>query len=82
MKKRLSPRTIRALKPGKDGVRHGDVVMDDITPNFGVRIFGTAEIPQHTFCVVARFPGRPHPTRAAIAPLYSIRMTTALAPSC
>jgi integrase len=68
MKKRLSPRTIRALKPGKDGVRHGDVVMDDITPNFGVRILGTAERPQHTFCVVARFPGRPHPTRAAIAP--------------
>jgi integrase len=68
MKKRLSPRTIRALKPGKDGIRHGDVVMDDITPNFGVRILGTAERPQHTFCVVARFPGRPHPTRAAIAP--------------
>jgi integrase len=68
MKKRLSPRTIRALKPGKDGLRHGDVVMDDITPNFGVRVLGTAERPQHTFCVVARFPGRPHPTRAAIAP--------------
>jgi hypothetical protein len=68
MKKRLSPRTIRALKPGKDGVRHGDVVMDDITPNFGVRILGTAERPQHTFCVVARFPGRLQPTRAAIAP--------------
>jgi hypothetical protein len=68
MKKRLSPRTIRALKPGKDGVRHGDVVMDDITPNFGVRVLGTAERPQHTFCLVARFPGRLHPTRAAIAP--------------
>jgi integrase len=68
MKKRLSPRTIRALKPGKDGVRHGDVVMDDITPNFGVRVLGTAEHPQHTFCVVVRFPGRLQPTRAAIAP--------------
>jgi integrase len=68
MKKRLSPRTIKALRPGKDGVRHGDVVMDDITPNFGIRVLGTAERPQHTFCVVVRFPGRPHPTRAAIAP--------------
>jgi integrase len=68
MKKRLSSRTIKALKPGKDGVRHGDVIMDDITPNFGVRVLGTAERPQHTFCVVVRFPGRPHPTRAAIAP--------------
>lgn len=68
MKKRLSPRTIRALKPGKDGVRYGDVIMDDLTPNFGVRVLGTAERPQWTFCVVVRFPGRSQPTRAAIAP--------------
>ena len=68
MKKRLSPRTIRALKPGKDGLRHGDIVMDDITPNFGIRVLGTAERPQHTFCVVVRFPGRSQPSRAAIAP--------------
>jgi integrase len=68
MKKRLSPRTIKALRPGKDGIRHGDVIMDDLTPNFGVRVLGTAERPQHTFVVVVRFPGRPHPTRAAIAP--------------
>lgn len=66
MKKRLSPRVIKALKPGKDGVRHGDIVMDDITPNFGVRVLGTAERPQHTFCVVARFPGSSSSSRAAI----------------
>ena len=46
MRKRLSPRTIKTLKPGKDGVRHGDVVMDDITPNFGVRVLGTADKPR------------------------------------
>jgi integrase len=68
MRKRLSPRTIRALKPGKDGIRHGDVVLDDITPNFGVRILGTPENPTYSFVLVTRFPGATNPTRAAIAP--------------
>jgi integrase len=67
MRKRLSPRTIKALKPGKDGLRHGAVIMDDLTPNLGVRILGTAERPQHTFVLVTRFPGRTQPTRAALA---------------
>jgi integrase len=68
MRKRLSPRTIRALKPGKGGVRHGDVVLDDITPNFGVRVLGTPEKPTYSFVLVTRFPGATNPTRAAIAP--------------
>jgi integrase len=68
MRKRLSPRTIKALKPGRDGVRHGDVVMDDITPNFGVRVLGTGEKPSWSFVVVTRFPGSSNPVRAAIAP--------------
>jgi len=68
MRKRLSPRTIRALKPGKDGIRHGDVVMDDITPNFGVRVLGTNEKPAWSFVVVTRFPGSSNPVRAAVAP--------------
>jgi integrase len=67
MRKRLSPRTIKALKPGKDGLRHGAVIMDDLTPNLGVRILGTAKRPQHTFVLVTRFPGRTQPTRAALA---------------
>jgi integrase len=66
MRKRLSPRTIKALKPGKDGIRHGDVVMDDLTPNFGIRILGTREKPSYSFVVVSRFPGSTHPVRAAI----------------
>ncbi len=68
MRKRLSPRTIRAIKPGKDGIRHGDVVMDDITPNFGVRVLGTPDKPTYSFVLVTRFPGATNPTRAAIAP--------------
>jgi integrase len=68
MHKRLSPRTIRALKPGKDGIRHGDVVMDDHTENFGVRVLGTPDRPSYSFVYVGRFPGAKNPTRVAIAP--------------
>ncbi|WP_024517234.1 integrase arm-type DNA-binding domain-containing protein [Bradyrhizobium sp. Tv2a-2] len=68
MRKRLSPRTIRALKPGKDGVRHGDVVMDDHTDNLGVRVLGTADEPSRSFVYVGRFPGFKSSARVAIAP--------------
>jgi integrase len=68
MRKRLSPRTIKALKPGKDGIRHGDVVMDDIAPNFGVRVLGTSDKPTYSFVLVTRFPGAANPIRAALAP--------------
>jgi hypothetical protein len=48
MKKRLLPKTIKSFRPGKDGVRRGDIVMDDLAPNLGVRILGTSEGPEWT----------------------------------
>src|SRR6516162_1790594 len=66
MRKRLSPRTIKALKPGKDGVRHGDIIMDDLTPRLGVRVLGTNVRPSYSFVLVSRFPGSSNPVRAAL----------------
>src|SRR5271166_308772 len=66
MRKRLSPRVIKAIKPGKDGIRHGAVIMDDVVPNLGVRILGTADQPRYTFVLVKRFPGNIQPSNAAL----------------
>lgn len=68
MHKRLSPRVIRALKPGKDGVRRGDIVMDEHTNNLGVRVLGTPDRPSYSFVYVGRFPGFKSSARVAIAP--------------
>jgi integrase len=70
MKKRLLPRVIRSLRPGKDGVRYGDIVMDDMAPNLGVRVLGTEKQPDWTFVFVSRFPGRAQPVRVAIGKFY------------
>jgi Arm DNA-binding domain len=70
MKKRLSPRTIRSFKPGKDKVRRGDVIMDDLAPNLGVRVLGTADRPEWTFVFVSRFPGEKSSARIAIGKFY------------
>jgi integrase len=70
MRKRLFPKTIRSFKPGKDGVRHGDILMDELAPNLGVRILGTTERPEWTFVFVSRFPGRTNPARVKIGKFY------------
>ena len=58
-KKRLTDRTLKALKP--TGKRYD--VMDADVPGFGVRL---TERGQRTFILVARYPGSPNPTRRAI----------------
>jgi integrase len=70
MKKRLFPKTITSFKPGKYGVRHGDIMMDDLAPNLGVRVLGTAKRPEWTFVFVSRFPGRSSSARIKIGKFY------------
>jgi integrase len=71
MRKRLSPRVIKALKPGRDGITRGDVVMDDHTKNLGIRVLGSPERPSYTFVYVGRFPGYSSSARVALAPFIS-----------
>ena len=71
MKKRLFPKTITSFKPGKDGVRHGDILMDELAPNLGVRVLGTAKRPEWTFVFVSRFPGRSSSARVKIGKFYT-----------
>jgi integrase len=65
MRKRLTDRTIKALKPAKVDAEPVDV-MDTITPAFGVRVMGTPERPVRTFILRTRFPGSKNPTRARL----------------
>jgi integrase len=60
-RKKLTDRTLKALKPAADGKPYD--VMDSDTPGLGVRVLGG----QQTFILVARFPPNPkHPTRRAL----------------
>jgi integrase len=70
MKKRLFPKTIKSFKPGKDGVRRGDILMDELAPNLGVRVLGTRKRPEWTFVFVSRFPGHTSSARVAIGKFY------------
>jgi integrase len=70
MRKRLFPKTIRSFKPGKDGVRHGDILMDELAPNLGVRVLGTTDRPEWSFVFVSRFPGRLSSARVKIGRFY------------
>jgi integrase len=65
MRKRLTDRTIKALKPASADAAPVDV-MDTITPAFGVRVMGTPERPVRTFILRTRFPGSTNPTRARL----------------
>jgi integrase len=65
MRKRLTDRTIKALRPAKADAAPLDV-MDSITPAFGVRVMGTPERPIRTFILRTRFPGSKNPTRARL----------------
>ena len=65
MKRRLTDRTIKALKPANANASPTDV-MDTIVPGFCVRVMGTPQHPVRTFILRTRFPGSTNPTRARI----------------
>jgi integrase len=61
MAKRLTDRSLRALKPAEAG-KHYDV-MDDVVRGIGVRASDTG---RKTFVLIARYPGSTNPTRRAL----------------
>jgi integrase len=64
MRKRLTDRTIKALKPASNAAPMD--VMDSITPSFGVRVMGTPQHPVRTFILRTRFPGNNNPVRVRL----------------
>ncbi|HXB77797.1 MAG TPA: integrase arm-type DNA-binding domain-containing protein [Bradyrhizobium sp.] len=65
MRKRLTDRTVKALKPASADAAPVDI-MDSLTPAFGVRVMGAPERPIRTFILRTRFPGSKNPTRARL----------------
>jgi integrase len=65
MRKRLTDRTLQALKPASADAAPVDV-MDTIVPGFGVRVMGTPQHPIRTYILRTRFPGSNNPTRARL----------------
>ena len=61
MKKTLTDRALRALKPAAKGQTYD--LMDAVVPGFGVRVSDTG---RKTFILIARFPGSKNPTRRAL----------------
>jgi hypothetical protein len=57
MKRNLTDRTLKSLKPTKAGT-HADV-WDSSFPGFGVRVSDTG---RRTFVLTARYPGSKNPT--------------------
>jgi integrase len=65
MRKRLTDRTIKSLKPANAAAAPSDV-MDTIVPGFGVRVMGTPQHPVRTYILRTRFPGNNNPARVRI----------------
>jgi integrase len=65
MRKKLTDRTLKSLKPARADAAPVDI-MDSVTPGFGVRVMGTPTHPVRTFILRTRFPGSKNPTRARI----------------
>jgi len=66
MRKNITDRTLKALKPG-------DEIMDSVVPSFGVRVSGTKK----SFVVVKRFPGSSNPTRRTLGAYGEITLEQA-----
>jgi integrase len=66
MRKRLTDRTIKALKPATENAAPADV-MDAIVPGFGIRVMGTPQHPVRTFILRTRFPGNSNPVRVRLS---------------
>jgi len=69
-RKRLTDRSLKALKPTK---KRYDV-MDTDVPGFGVRV---TERGQRTFILIARYPGSSNPTRRAVGEYPALRLEKA-----
>jgi integrase len=65
MRKRLTDRTIKSLKPASAAAAPSDV-MDTIVPGFGIRVMGTPQHPVRTFILRTRFPGNNNPARVRL----------------
>jgi integrase len=60
-KQNLTDRTLKALKPAKEGERYE--IMDKLMPGLGIRVTDKGT---RTFMLVARYPGSTNPTRRAL----------------
>src|SRR5258705_1708442 len=65
MRRRLTDRTIKSLKPASATAAPSDV-MDTIVPAFGIRVMGTPQHPVRTYILRTRFPGNNNPARVRI----------------
>ena len=74
MKKVLTDRTLKALKPAKPGQRYE--VADAVVPGLAIRVTPTG---QRTFVLIARYPGSSNPTRRAIGEYGAITLDQARA---
>ncbi len=64
MKRNLTDRGLKALKPTPDGKPYD--IMDTVVPGFGVRVMGTPDAPVRSFILRKRFPGSSNPTRRTL----------------
>jgi hypothetical protein len=72
MKKVLTDRTLKALKPAEIGKRY--VVWDAHLHNFGVRVTDKG---RRTFIVMRRLPGARHPVRHALGEYPAVELKIA-----
>jgi integrase len=63
-KRRLTDRSIKALRPEKDAPPLD--IMDSIVPGFGIRVMGTVQNPVRTYILRTRFPGNNNPVRVRL----------------
>jgi integrase len=73
MKKNLTDRTLKALKPKEKPYE----IMDIVVPGFGVRVMGKPEAPVRSFVLLKRFPGSHNPTRRTLGSYGEITLAEA-----
>ena len=74
MKKVLTDRTLKALKPDKPGQRYE--LGDAVVPGLAIRVTPTGH---RTFVLIARYPGSSNPTRRAIGEYGAVTLDQARA---
>ena len=75
-RKRLTDRTLKALKPAKSGSRYD--VMDADVSELGVRVTDRG---LRTFILIARYPGSDNPTRRALGEYPALTLENASEPA-
>jgi integrase len=75
MRKNLTDRTLKSLKPAADGKPYE--IMDTIVRQLGVRVMGTDADPVRTFVLVTRYPGSKSPARRKLDPYGKITLEQA-----